>query len=313
LFVDGELISVVDGRAVTVARWPSATAPYEPPVMVPGGFVGLSEDGFDRRLWFVARQGSRMLAGPPLTQGFAVSAAGRSVVVGSADLSKLAGSTHLLMFGGRDFRQLQAEAILRNKKGAATAVLGDDVLVQYGDGAVVGVMRWNTVSGSITPLRGYTDAGPVSPSTGRVVLSRDDGGCWSVAVWSRVPSSHRGRDRCDPRDPSFSPDGALLAGVSGRVDTGMSGGRNNRVVVLDASDGGVVFTSSPIAGAYQVAWERPSELLVLSRDGRHTVVVSRCAVDRQTCQPVWSTHDGGERYGTWLVVPPPGTRPIANY
>jgi hypothetical protein len=288
-----------------VGRWPSPTAPYEPPVMVPGGFVGLSEDGFDRTLWFVGREGSRLLAGPPLTQGFGVSEGGRSVVVGSADLSKRQGSTRLLMFGGRDFRQLQAEATLRNEKGEATAVVGDDVLVQFGDGAVVGVMRWNTTSGSVTPLRGYTDAGPVSPSTGRVLVFRGDGGCWSVAVWPREHASRQGSDRCDPRDPSFSPDGALLAGVSGRVDSGMSGGRNNRVVVLDAIDGGVAFTSAPIAGAYQVAWERPSALLVLSRDGRHTVIVTRCDVDRQTCRQVWSTHDGGERYGSWLVVPPP--------
>ena len=274
--------------------------------MVPGGFVGLSEVGFDRRLWFVGRHGNRLLAGPPLSQGFSVSADGRSVVVGSVDLSKVTGSTRLLMFGGRDFRQLQAEATLPNKKGEANAVLGDDVFVRYGDGAVVGVMRWNTTSGSVTPLRGYTDAGPVSGSSDRVVLFRGDGGCWSVAGWSRERASRQGSDRCDPRDPSFSSDGTLLAGISGRVDAGLSGGQNNSVVVLDASDGGVVYSGPTIPGAFQVAWERPSTLLVLSRGGRHLVVVTRCDIDRQTCTQVWSMPVNGERYGAWIVVPAVG-------
>lgn len=51
LFVDGEVVSLRHGQPTLVARWPSPTAPYEPPVVVPGGFVGLSGEGFELSLW----------------------------------------------------------------------------------------------------------------------------------------------------------------------------------------------------------------------------------------------------------------------
>ena len=275
--------------------------------MVPGGFVGLSGDGLDVALWFVAAGGNRLLVPPPLTQGFGVSAGGTSVVVGRADLSRAEGSTRLVMLSGTRFQRVSAETTLPNAKGTAGAVIGTDVFVQTGDGGGVGVELWHTASGSVTPLPAYTDAGPTDPSSGRVVLFQGDGGCWAIATW---PQRTRPSDtaQCHP-GLAFSPDGAMLAGISGSVGDRRSGGRDNRVVVFDASDTTTVFTSPTIPGAVQVAWESASTLLVLARERGDEAIVTRCDIDRRTCERVWSVADSGERYGVWLVVTPPGRYP----
>jgi hypothetical protein len=309
LFVDGTIVSVENDERTIVARWPSPTAPYEPPVAVPGGFVGLSGDGLDLALSFVTPGGNRVVGPPPLTQGFGVSLGGKAVVVGRADLSRVRGSTRLLMLGGRGFDRVLAQATMPNAKGEALAMIGTDVFVQTGDGGAVGLELWHTESGSITPLPAYTDAGPVDPSAGRVVLFQGDGGCWGIATWPRRtrPSSD-GKGGCMP-ELAFSPDGAMLAGISGDVGDRTAGGRGNRVVIFDASDTATVFTSPPIPGAVQVAWEGPSTFLVLARDGGDQAVLTRCDVDRRTCERVWSVPDSGERYGVWLVVASPGRAP----
>jgi hypothetical protein len=308
LFIDGAVVSIVDGERTTVARWPSPTAPYEPPVVVPGGFVGFSGDGLDLTLSFVAPSGNRVLAPPPLTQGFGVSPGGKSVVVGRADLSQVRGPTRLLMLGGRGFDRVLAQTTLPNAKGEAADMIGTDVFVQTGDGGGVGLEVWHTESGSITPLPAFTDAGPVDPSTGRVALFQGDSGCWRIATWpQRTQPPSDPTAECVP-GLAFSPDGGMLAGISGDVGDGVSGGGRNRVVVFDASDTATVFTSPTIPGAVQVAWEGPSTLLVLARDGGGEAVVTRCRVDRATCERVWSEPDSGERYGIWLVVRPTAGR-----
>jgi hypothetical protein len=309
LFVDGSVVSVENGERTTIARWPSPAAPYQPPVVVPGGFVGFSGDGLDLTLSFVAPSGDRVLAPPPLTQDFGVSAGGKTVVVGQADLSRVQGSTRLLMLGGRGFGRVLAQTTQPDAKGAAGDMIGTDVFVQTGDGGGTGLELWHTVSGSITPLPAYTDAGPADPSTGRVVLFHGDSGCWAVATWPQRtrPSSDR-TGGCVP-GLAFSPDGAMLAGISGDVGDRAYGGQRNRVVVFDANDTATVFTSPTIPGAVQVAWEDPSTLLVLARDGSDEAVVSRCDIDRRTCEQVWSEPDSGERYGVWLVVASPGRAP----
>ena len=307
LFVDGEVVSVRDGKPTLVARWPSPTAPYEPPVVVPGGFVGLSGDGLDLALWFVAPGGNRLVVPPPLTQGFGVSAGGTSVVVGRADLSRVEGSTRLVMLSGKRFRRVSAETTLPNTKGTAGAMIGTDVFVQTGDAGGVGVELWHTASGSVTPLPAHTDAGPVDPSNCRVVLFQGDGGCWAIATWPQRgrPSSSRTAE-CGAAGLAFSPDGTMLAGISGSVADRRSGGRGNRVMVFDAGDTTTVFTSPTIPGAVQVAWESASTLLVLARERGDEAIVTRCDIDRRTCERVWSVADGGKRYGVWLVVTPPG-------
>lgn len=230
-------------------------------------------------------------------------------MIGRADLSRVGGSTRLLMLGGRGFRRVLAETTLPNAKGEAGAMIGTDVFVQTGDGGGVGVQVWHTASGSVTPSPAYTDAGPADPATGRVVLFRGDGGCWGIATWPRRPQPSSDPARCSVAGLAFSPDGAMLAGVSGRVADGTAGGRDNRVVVFDASDTTPVFTSPTIPGAVQVAWEDPSTLLVLARDGGDEAVVTRCDIGRRTCERVWSVPDAGGRYGVWLVVVPPGGGP----
>jgi hypothetical protein len=309
LFLDGAIVAVENGERTTIARWPTPAAPYQPPVVVPGGFVGLSGAGPDLSLSFVTRSGNRVLAPPPLTQDFGVSAGGKTVVVGRADLSRIRGSTRLLMLGGKGFGRVLARTTLPNAKGAAGDMIGTDVFVRTGDGGGTGLELWHTASGSITPLPAYTDAGPVDPSTGRVVLFHGDSGCWGIAMWPqriRPPSDRQ--DGCVP-GLAFSPDGAMLAGISGDVSDRASGGRRNRVVVFDASDTATVFTSPIIPGAVQVAWEGRSTLLVLSRGGGDEAVVTRCRVDHATCERVWSEPDTGGRYGVWLVVRPPAEGP----
>jgi hypothetical protein len=307
LFIDGAIVSVENGERTIVARWPSPTAPSQ--VAVRGGFVGLSGEGLDLTLSFAAPGGNRVLAPPPLTQGFGVSLGGRAVVVGRADLSRVRGSTRLQMLGGRGFDRVLAQATMPNAKGEALAMIGTDVFVQTGDGGAVGLELWHTESGSITPLPAYTDAGPVDPSADRVVLFQGDGGCWGIATWQQ-----RTRPSSDPTAEclpglAFSPDGAMLAGISGDVGDETAGGRGNRVVIFDASDTATVFTSPPIPGAVQVAWEDPSTFLVLARDGGDQAVLTRCDVDRRTCERVWSVPDSGERYGLSLVAASPGRVP----
>ncbi len=211
------------------------------------------------------------------------------------------------MLSGKRFHRVRAETTLPNTKGTAGAMIGTDVFVQTGDGGGVGLEFWHTASGSVTPLPAYTDAGPVDPSNGRVVLFQGDGGCWAIAPWPQPTRSSSGRTaECGAAGLAFSPDGAMLAGISGSIADRRSGGRGNRVVVFDASDTTTVFTSPTIPGAVQVAWESASTLLVLARERGNEAIVTRCDIDRRTCERVWSVADSGERYGVWLVVTPPG-------
>src|SRR5256885_6971694 len=97
LFVDGKIVSVRHGQGSTIVDWPSATAPYEPPVAAKGGFVGLTDADPGIGLSFVSKSATTQLAPPPLSQGFGVAPDGAFVAYGRADLSKVTGSTRLVV------------------------------------------------------------------------------------------------------------------------------------------------------------------------------------------------------------------------
>jgi hypothetical protein len=103
------------------------------------------------------------------------------------------------------------------------------------------------------------------------------------------------------RSKAFSPSGLWLAGVSGIVDGGFAGGPRNRVLIKDATDATTVFESPPIPGAFQVAWEDESRLLVLAREEGGGALVYRCDLDQRRCESVWALGGGTGRYSAWLV------------
>ena len=306
LFVDGTIIVVTDGKGTTVARWPSATAPYEPPVEARHGFVGLTYARRGQALWYVTARGARRLASP-VSQGFGVSALGRYVAFGKTDLTSRRGSTRLVLLGGRGFTRVEAETVLPNVHAVARGFVGPDVFVGWGDGGAVSLGVWHPASGTVTKLPAYTGAGPTDQVSGRVVLYQGDGGCcWGITTWpARVwPSRDRGAD-CSMCSMAFSPSGLLLAGISGIVDSGSTGGLRNRVLVKDAADAKTVFRSPPMPGAFQVAWEDESRLLVLAREQGGGAVLWRCDLDRRRCESVWALGNGSERYGAWIVPKSP--------
>ncbi|HEY3024413.1 MAG TPA: hypothetical protein VGK11_12380 [Actinomycetota bacterium] len=62
-----------------------------------------------------------------------------------------------------------------------------------------------------------------------------------------------------------------------------------------------VFRSSPLPGAYQVAWENENRLLVLAREEEGQPVVYRCDLDLGGCDQVWVLGASPARYTAWLV------------
>ena len=78
-------------------------------------------------------------------------------------------------------------------------------------------------------------------------------------------------------------------------------------MVIDPSTGDTVFQSPAIPGATQTAWEDGSDLLVLARDGHGEATVTRCNVDEQRCEKVWTFAEADRLYGVWLVVTPPAS------
>lgn len=305
LFVDGTIIAVTDGKETTVARWPSETAPYEPPVEARHGFVGLTYARRGQALWYVTARAARRLANP-VSQGFGVSVLGRYVAFGKTDLTSRRGSTRLVLVGGRGFERVEAETVLPNVHSAAGDFIGLDVFVGWGDGGAVSLGVWHPASGTVTKLPAYTGAGPTDQVRGRVVLYQGDGGCWGITTWpARVwPSRDHGSD-CSMRSMVFSPSGLWLAGISGTVDSGLTGDLRNRVLVKDPTDAKTVFRSPPMSGAFQVAWEDESRLLVLARERGGGAVVWRCDLDRRGCESVWELGSGTERYSAWIVPKPP--------
>ncbi|MEW6059698.1 MAG: hypothetical protein AB1551_06105 [Actinomycetota bacterium] len=306
LFVDGAIVAVTDGKETALARWPSTTAPYEPPVEARHGFVGLTYARRGQALWYVTAKGARRLASP-VSQGFVVSALGTYVAFGKTDLTSRRGSTHLVLVGGPGFARVEAETSLPNVHAVAWGFVGPHVFVGWGDGAAVSLGIWNPASGTVTKLPAYTRAGPTDQEGGRVVLFQGDGGCWGITTWpARVwPSRDPGAD-CNTRPMAFSPSGCLLAGISGTVDSGFAGGPRNRVLVTDATDTRTVFRSPPMPGAFQAAWEDESRLLVLAREQRGGgAVLWRCDLDLRRCERVWALEGGSERYGTWIVPKSP--------
>lgn len=301
LFVDGRIIMVTDGREATVAQWPSATAPYEPPVEARHGFVGLTYAPRGQALWYVTAGGVRRL-GSPVSQGFGVSALGRYVAFGETDLTSRRGSTRLVLLGGHGFERVQAETVLHDVHAAAGDFVGDDVFVGWGDGGAVSLGLWDPASGTVTNLPAYTGAGPADPVSRRVVLYQGDGGCWGITTWPRKVWPSRDRDAdCAMRSKAFSPSGLWLAGVFGAGDGGYAGGPRNRVLIKDATDATTVFESPPIPGAIQVAWEDESRLLVLAREEGGGALVYRCDLDQRRCESVWALGGGTGWYSAWLV------------
>jgi hypothetical protein len=305
LFVDGKIVSVRHGQSSTIVDWPSATAPYEPPVAARGGFVGLTDADPGVGLSFVSKSASTELAPPPLSQGFGVSPDGAFVAYGRADLSKITGSTQLVLRGGKAFRHIAAETTMRNAKGTAGDFIDGNVMVQSGDGGAVSTSAWDPAAGDMALLRGFTEAGPADAATNRIVLTVGDGGCWQLGTWPDLGRSGDGPGTCGVGSLAFSPDGSRLAGVAGQVDLGMSGSRRNQLLVIDPTSGHAIFQSPAIPGAMQSAWEDGSHVLVLARDGKDQATVTRCDIDQQRCETVWTFADEGQRYGVWLVVTPP--------
>jgi hypothetical protein len=255
-------------------------------------------------LSFVSKSTSTVLAAPPLSQGFGVSPDGALVAYGRADLSKVSGSTRLVLRGGKGFHNVVTEATMRNAKGTAGAFVDGNVMVQSGDGAVVDASAWDTATGDIALLPGFTDAGPTAASTNGVVLFYGDGGCWQFATWPNLGRSGHGPGACGVRSLAFSPDGSRLAGIIGEIDLGAHGNKRNQLIVMDPRSGDTLFQSPAIPGATQAAWEDRSDLLVLARDGKGHAAVTRCNVDEQRCETVWTFAERDQRYGVWLVVAP---------
>jgi hypothetical protein len=301
LFVDGRIIAVSEGRGVTVARWPSSTAPYQAPVETPRGYVGLAQGKRRLELWSVTDVSARRLANG-VSQRFAVSPDGRRVAFGQTDLTTARSPTTLVVMGTRRSTGSPVGTGIFDGYAAPVGFIGRKVLIGTGDGAASAAGLWDQASGAIRTFHGYGRAGATDPVGRRGILFVGDGGCWEVASWSdRIGFSTVPAPSCGSWPQDFSPSGHLLAGISGWADEGLSGRPGNRLVVSHAVTARTVFRSSPLPGAYQVAWENENRLLVLAREEEGQPVVYRCDLDLGGCDQVWVLGASPARYTAWLV------------
>ena len=309
LFIEGRIVEVTDGDEMVLADWPGRAAPYIAPSRARRGYVGLAYGPRGVALWFVTARGDERLA-RPVAQGFGLSAGGRRISFGLADLSRIDAPSRLMILGGPGFGRVHSVLRMDTFGAGAGWFVGQRVFVGWGDGGHVVLAMWDPRSGEIMRIPRFTHAGPTDPATGRVVMYYGDGGCWTVGRWlgrrpSLLPLTRV--QRCS-RAMTLSPSATLLAGVTGAVDGGLSGSERTRVLVLDAADTRPLFRGDPIPGAYQVGWEDESHLLVLARQEDGDVLVHRCNAATEHCASIWAIDADDERYEVWLVREPPPSR-----
>jgi hypothetical protein len=253
-------------------------------------------------LWSVTDEEAARLLASGVSQGFAVSALGVRVAFGRTDLTTANSPTTLVVMDASGAAGPPVGSDVFDGYAAPVGFVGRKVLVGTGDGAAAAAGIWEPASGAIETFHEYGRSGATDPVGRRGVLFVGDGGCWEIASWSDGgafssvpgPSCHS-----DPQ--AFSPTGRRLAGISGWVDSGLTGSLNNRLIVSNAPQASILFRSPVLPGAYQVAWEDENKLLVLAREEEGPPVVYRCALDLEGCAQVWVLHASPARYAVWLV------------
>jgi hypothetical protein len=237
-----------------------------------------------------------------VSQGFAVSALGDRVAFGRKDLSTANSPTTLVVMDTSGPAGPPLGTDVFDGYAAPVGFVGRKVLIGTGDGAAAAAGIWEPASGAIKTFHRYGRAGATDPVAGRGVLFVGDGGCWEIASWSDGSAfSSVPAPSCSSGLQAFSPTGRRLAGISGWVDSGLTGSLDNRLVVSNAAQASVLFRGPVLPGAYQVAWEDENRLLVLARDEEGQPVVYRCALDLEGCAQVWVLHASPARYAVWLV------------
>ena len=302
LFSNGEILDINYGRENVVARWPSPIAPSAPPVETRHGFVGLAGGETKADLWLVAANGNTCL-GRDVTQGFAVSAGGRSIAYGLPNWRQSGYRTRLLIAGLPDGRVLDSVEI--DDYAVPIGFLGQRVLISI-RGSLGEIAVWDPVTGELQSIGGHRDGGATDPTSHRALIYSGGGDdYWDLGSWGDSYDVQSGGNEM-MWHPAFSPEGRWVAGIRGaELD------RRARLDVYSTVDVHPTFLSDPLPGAFQPAWEDDYTTLVLANDASENHIVYRCRVDGGTdpCSQIWSTNDG-RRYSTWLV--PSAAEPLAE-
>ena len=294
LFVNGKIIEVTDGDPRVIARWPSRSAPYLPPIETPHGFIGLARDRERVDLWLV-RHGRNTCLGSDVARGFAVSAGARRVVYGRATYRSGGYETQLhvaTLPGGRTIGSVAVDGYA-----VPVGFVGNRVVLTIGDG-LGGASVWDPTTEEVELLNGYRGAGATDPTSRRALIYAGAvDRAWVVGSWGDDFAHSHGGDLVLSR-PAFSPQGRWLAGIRGPEY-----GSQGRLDVYNALDARPYFLSRSIPGAFQPAWEDESTALVLARHGERAYIAYRCRPGdgiRRPCADVWSGESGG-RDSAWLI------------
>jgi hypothetical protein len=311
LFLDGVIWRYVNGTkglaGIAVGSIPEPGA-AQPPVATPFGIVVLGGTP-DRggNLWLIQPNGDRELLDSGVV-GFGVSGNGSQVAYaleGDGQHSILV--EHSLVTGESTARFPGLDTFAR-----VIGYVGNQVVLDTGDGAAATVAMWEPSTDRIVSVDGFGSAVGTDPTSDLAVLNQGDGPCWWVV---RIRSDGTGdplqEGDCRPAlSVSFEPGGATLAGVE--VDPAFdSPGRRLIVAGTESELGGAV----NLTGAFQAWWAEPSgpgpgNILVMSLFQRHRLSVIQCRVSENLCseQPVWTTY-AGERSNDWIVEerPAPGS------
>lgn len=297
LFAGGKIIKVVGGNKTVVARWPSRTAPYTPPIETQHGFIGLSQGSRRLDLWLVNASSRERLA-TKVAQSFAVSAGAGAVAYGLPVYR--AGSYHTRLVAATLPEGRVVHSAEVDNYAQPIGFVGERVLIGVGD-AVAHVALWDPATGQMDTFNRYGRAGATDPTSRKALLYQGDGGCWEVGNWADRFSPVRGAN-CNLSAPAFSPQATWIAGIEGAPY-----GANNRLRVIEAFDAQGYFRSAPLPGAFQVAWvDQYTALVMAKQDEGHTL--HRCQTDRRKndCVPLWSDQING-RYSSWLIPRAPRT------
>jgi hypothetical protein len=298
LFLDGVIYRYLNGTkglaAVPVGSIPEKTA-VQPPVAIKEGVLVLGgQAGHETNLWLVPDGGNRTRIASNVG-GFALSADGQRLAY-----SELLDGSRRSRLTEVHLRILEPAITLEvDTNASVVGYVGDDVVLDTGDGAGVQAQTWRPGDDAIHPINGFTSPIATDPQSGFAVMVRGDGGCWSIVNLLDPNIAEETLNDCWIRGVSFEPGGSTLAGIEFRRPT-----ERFLLVGTTSNLGG----EAELDGGLQTYWTQssrhgPGQIMVMAEPTPGKLMVRTCQVSENLCSelPVWTGTSTGEQGSAWIV------------
>jgi hypothetical protein len=310
LFIDGVVYRFFLGseQPAVIGLVPDATA-VQPPVSTPSGVVVLGgRAGHETHLWLLPAEGGPAELIVSDTTSFAVSADGARIAFATSDEP---GRSVMWDVPLASFRPL-ANGTPVDADVRVIGFVGDEVVVDTGDGAAAQAATWTPGASSISPLPGHGRAIATDPTSGFAVLTEGDGTCWVIAALGPAGNAGHGPpkrgDGCGIVQASFDRHGDAVTAIE-LTSEDRSGPQQFVLSGTTSPLGG----GTQIDGAFQTLWKGieagAPTILVMTEARPGTVAVVQCRISENLCasKPFWTATDAGDEGTAWLVEERPAS------